>query len=63
MYFVRCPSEAIRNIGFIVEELHRRYGFVAEREAKAAECKCECQRELQLAELLGAIGPTLRAMA
>ena len=57
--FVRYPSEAIRNVDFIVEELHRRSGFVAEREAKAAECrsKCECQRELQLAELLRAIGP------
>ncbi|MGF6807364.1 hypothetical protein OKW30_002490 [Paraburkholderia sp. Clong3] len=24
MYFVRCPTEAIRNVDFIVEELHRR---------------------------------------
>ncbi|MDH6150429.1 MULTISPECIES: hypothetical protein [Paraburkholderia] len=24
MYFVRCPTKAIRNVDFIVEELHRR---------------------------------------
>lgn len=54
MHFVRYPSEAIRSVDFIVEELHRRSGLVAEREAKSAECKyeckCECQRELQPAD-------------
>jgi hypothetical protein len=35
MYFVRYPSETIRNVDFIVEELHRRSGFVAEREANS----------------------------